>query len=54
MVSSTRQTVRRRIIKERKSGRDDKRKRAQAGTPAFPIHPDGYDPNAPDAKKSAR
>jgi hypothetical protein len=51
MVSSTRQTERRRIIKERKSGRSQKRARAQAGTPAFPIHPDGYDPNAPDAKK---
>jgi hypothetical protein len=22
----------------------------QAGTPAFPLHPEGYDPNAADAK----
>jgi hypothetical protein len=51
MVSSTRQTERRRIIKERKGGRDKKRIRARASTPAFPIHPDGYDANAPDAKK---
>jgi hypothetical protein len=51
MVSSTRQTERRRIIKERKSGRDQKRARATRGTPAFPVHPQGYDPNAPDAKK---
>lgn len=51
MVSSTRQTERRRIIKERKSGRDQKRIRARTGTRAFPVHPDGYDPNAPDAKK---
>ena len=51
MVSSTRQTERRRIIKERKSGRGSKRARANAGTPAFPIHPEGYDPKAPDAKK---
>lgn len=52
MVSSTRQTERRRIIKERKSGRGKKRDRARTGTPAFPIHPEGYDPRAPDAKKS--
>lgn len=51
MVSSTRQTERRRIIKERKSGRAQKRSRANAGTPAFPVHPEGYDQNAPDAKK---
>jgi len=51
MVSSTRQTERRRIIKERKSGRGKKRSRANAGTPPFPIHPDGYDPQAADAKK---
>lgn len=23
------------------------------GTPAFPVHPEGYDPKAPDAKPSA-
>ena len=23
------------------------------GTPAFPIHPEGYDPKAPDAKPEA-
>jgi hypothetical protein len=51
MVSSTRQTERRRIIKERKSGRAKKRDRARASTPVFPVHPDGYDANAPDAKK---
>jgi hypothetical protein len=51
MVSSTRQTERRRIIKERKSGRAQKRARANSGTPVFPVHPEGYDPNAADAKK---
>jgi hypothetical protein len=53
MVSSTRQTERRRYIKLKKSGRAKKRVRAKASTPAFPIQPPGYDPQAPDAKKPA-
>ena len=51
MVSSTRQTERRREINTRRAGRLKKKQRRLAGTPAFPIHPEGYDPKAPDAKR---
>jgi hypothetical protein len=54
MVSSTRQTERRRHIKHRKLGRDNAKARVRAGTPRFPIQPEGYDPNAPDAKPTPR
>lgn len=53
MVSSTRQTERRRAINTRRAGRLNKKARRVAGTPAFPVHPEGYDPKAPDAKKSS-
>ncbi len=53
MVSSTRQTERRRHIKHRKAGRQAAKERQRAGSPRFPIHPEGYDPNAPDAKRVA-
>jgi len=53
MVSSTRQTERRRAINTRRAGRAQSKARTRAGTPVFPLHPEGYDPNAPDAKKSA-
>lgn len=33
------------------SGRANKKARVRAGTPKFPVHPDGYDSSAPDAKK---
>lgn len=52
MASNTQQTRRRRQLNERGANRADKRKRALAGTPKFPIHPEGYDPNAADAKKA--
>lgn len=52
MVSSTRQTERRRYIRKRAAGAANKRANARAGTPPFPVHPPGYDPSAPDAKKS--
>jgi hypothetical protein len=51
MVSSTRQTERRRAIAHSNMGRNKKRARAKASTPTFPLHPEGYDTNAPDAKK---
>jgi hypothetical protein len=51
MVSSTRQTERRRAIAHSNMGRNKKRQRAKASTPSFPVHPDGYDATAPDAKK---
>ena len=53
MVSNTKQTksIRRRIRKQ--GGKRRKRLAKREGsTPAFPIHPEGYDPNAPDAKGS--
>jgi hypothetical protein len=51
MVSATQQTQTRRAIRQRRAGRLAKRARVQAGTPKFPVHPEGYDPAAPDAKK---
>jgi hypothetical protein len=51
MVSATQHTWTRRAIRQRRAGRLAKRARSQAGTPKFPIHPEGYDPKAPDAKK---
>jgi hypothetical protein len=53
MVSSTRQTARRRALAHSNLGRDKKKARAKASTPKFPVHPDGYDPTLPDAKKPA-
>jgi hypothetical protein len=53
MVSSTKQTMRRRAINLSRANRADKRARARAGTPKFPVHPEGYDPKAPDAKKKS-
>ncbi len=52
MVSSTKQTEKRRSMRHSKAGRHDKRARVRKGTPAFPIHPEGYDPKAPDARRS--
>jgi len=51
MVSSTKQTERRRAMNARRLGRLKKKMTARASTPAFPIQPEGYDPKAADAKK---
>jgi hypothetical protein len=51
MVSLTQQTWRRRNLRDSKLGRDKKKARERAGTPKFPVHPEGYDPQAPDAKR---
>jgi len=51
MVSSTRQSERRRTIRSGNAGRSRKSAEARASTPKFPIHPEGYDPTAPDAKR---
>ncbi|HEY2410336.1 MAG TPA: hypothetical protein VGM29_07895 [Polyangiaceae bacterium] len=48
MVSSTRQTERRRFIRARSQGA----KKKQFETPKFPVHPEGYDPKAADARKA--
>jgi hypothetical protein len=50
MVSRTQKTKRRRYNRDRELARSRKRKANQAGTPAFPIHPEGYNPSAADAK----
>jgi hypothetical protein len=53
MVSNTRQSKTRREMRHQSMGRAASKERAKAGTPAFPIHPPGYDPAAPDARKAA-
>jgi hypothetical protein len=54
MVSSTQQFERIRKRKQTTSGKRNKRDRRRLGTPAFPIHIEGYDAKAPDAKASAK
>jgi hypothetical protein len=51
MVSSTKQTARLRLRRQKNAGRKRKKLWSTKGTPVFPVHPEGYDPNAPDAKK---
>lgn len=53
MVSSTQQFERIRKRKQTTSGKRNKRERRRMGTPAFPVHPEGYDAAAPDAKRPA-
>lgn len=50
MVSATQQTQTIRKRKARSAGMKRKRSERAQGTPAFAIHPAGYDQNAPDAK----
>jgi hypothetical protein len=50
MVSLTQQSSRIRARKTRKAGVKTKRANRASGTPAFPIHPEGYDLKAPDAR----
>jgi hypothetical protein len=52
MVSSTKQTWRIRDRRRQNAGRRRKRREGKLSTPVFPIHPPGYDPNAPDAKRT--
>jgi hypothetical protein len=51
MVSSTQQYERIRKRKATTNGKRNKRERRKLGTPAFPIHVEGYDKSAADAKK---
>ena len=51
MVSSTQQYDRIRKRKMTTNGKRNKRERRRLGTPAFAIHPEGYDASAADAKK---
>jgi len=50
MVSCTQQSSRIRARKTRKNGVKTKRANRAQGTPPFPIHPEGYDPKAQDAR----
>jgi hypothetical protein len=50
MVSSTQQFERIRKRKATQNGKWNKRARRRVGTPAFAVHPEGYDPKAADAR----
>jgi hypothetical protein len=50
MVSSSQQFERIRKRKATQNGKWNKRARRRLGTPAFPVHPNGYDPKAADAR----
>lgn len=52
MVSNTRHSQTRREMRHQSMGRASAKLRARNGTPAFPIHPPGYDESAPDARKT--
>ena len=54
MVSSTQQFDRIRKRKKTTAGKRNKRDLRRNGTPAFPIHQDGYDVKAADAKQPAK
>lgn len=54
MVSNTQQTSRRRYNRDRRLAKARKRADMRRGTPSFPIHPEGYDPAAADAKPAAK
>jgi hypothetical protein len=53
MVSNTQQTEKIRARRHKAMGSRRKRINRQAGMPPFPIHPEGYDPNAADAKPAS-
>lgn len=52
MVSSTCQSDRRRLIRTKTAGKANKKTNVRKGTPKFPVHPEGYDATAADAKKA--
>ncbi|NUP08148.1 MAG: hypothetical protein HOW73_19035 [Polyangiaceae bacterium] len=54
MVSATQQSSRIRKRKARRNGAKTKRFNRANGTPAFPIHPEGYNPKAADAKTESK
>jgi hypothetical protein len=54
MVSNTQKYERIRKRKGTTNGKRNKRERRALGTPAFPIHPKGYDPKAADAKPAEK
>jgi len=54
MVSPTQQTETIRKRKARKRCKANPMAQKRRATPAFPVHPDGYDTAAPDAKPAAQ
>ena len=54
MVSATQQSSRIRRRKARTCGTKGKRYNRAHGTPAFPVHPEGYSATAADAKPVAK
>ena len=54
MVSSTQQNERIRKRKTTTAGKRNKRDKRRMGTPAFPVHPEGYSATAADAKPAAK
>lgn len=54
MVSSTQQFERIRKRKATTNGKRNKRERRKLGTPAFAVHPEGYDAKAPDARPAKK
>ena len=54
MVSATQQSSRIRKRKQSSEGTANKRARRAKGTPAFAVHPEGYDAAAADAQKPAK
>jgi hypothetical protein len=54
MVSSTQQFERIRKRKMTTNGTRNKRERRRLGTPAFPLHGEGYDAAAADAPRKAK
>lgn len=52
MVSSSQRTKSRRNIRDKRKGRASRKERAAKGTSSFPVHPEGYNPKAADAKAS--
>lgn len=52
MVSLTCQSDRRRLIHKKTAGKANKKANVRRGTPKFPIHLEGYNTAAADAKKA--
>lgn len=50
MVSNTKQTFMRRASRKQAAGKRRKRDTRAHGTIVFPVHPEGYDTQAADAK----
>jgi hypothetical protein len=53
MVSASQQFERIRKRKKTTNGKRNKRDLRRLGTPAFPIHLEGYDPKAADAPRAS-